>query len=121
MKNPYEAELPTDRILPGRKLLVIFLVVFCAFLILPITFRLFIGEEIATAADGTLRGRSGGVVEGSRPAAGVTQIARQGAGGRGGARRPLEERRGGRRQVAVSVTSRRRDCASVATVTNVSG
>jgi len=57
MKNPYEAELPTDRILPGRKLLVIFLVVFCAFLILPITFRLFIGEEIATAADGTLRGR----------------------------------------------------------------
>lgn len=57
MKNPYEAELAADLILPGRKLLIVFVVVFCAFLILPVTFRVFTAEKITADASGSLRDR----------------------------------------------------------------
>ena len=57
MKNPYDVELAADLILPGRKLLIVFVVVFCAFLILPVTFRVFTAEKITADASGSLRDR----------------------------------------------------------------
>ncbi len=57
MKNPYEAELVQDRILPGRGVLAVFAGVFCMSLLVPVTFRILSWESISTSPGVNVRAR----------------------------------------------------------------